>query len=215
MNVDEYEVIRSEPAQFAVIAGHQIPDAEDVVVTHDHYLIVRKHGDAGIVANQSDPRHHLTHCRVVVVDDIAEIRYLLKMLLAIEPSCEVVGEAVNGAEAIEVVDATRPEVIVLDLEMPVLDGWHALPHLRRISPTSHVIVFSSTEVDARLEKRLRNLGADRFIRKGGNPMVLIEAVRDVATSGRDRVFDDQEQPDARVNGNGDALVERRSTSRNE
>lgn len=197
MTVDEYEEIRSEPAHFAVLSGHEILDCERVLATHPGFLVVEKFGAAGEIAGASDPRHKLTTCRIVVVDDIPEIRYLLKMLLAIEPSCTVVGEAGNGAEAIEVVDALQPEVVVLDLEMPVMDGWHALPHLRRVSPTSNIIVFSSSEMDARLEKRLSNLGADRFVRKGGDPSIIMTAVREVALSGRDRQFPDKdgETPD--------------------
>jgi CheY-like chemotaxis protein len=192
MSVDEYEVVRSEPAHFAVLSGHEILDCERVVATHDGYLIVEKYGDAGDVASASDPRNHGTSCRVVIVDDVPEIRYLLKMLLAIEPSCTVVGEAGNGAEAIEAIDATQPEVVILDLEMPVMDGWHALPHIRRVSPSSHVIVFSSADVDARLEKRMSNLGASRFVRKGGDPSIIMDAIRDVALSGRDREFSDND-----------------------
>lgn len=188
MSVDQYEEVRAEPAHFAVLAGHEILDCERVVSRNDAYLIVEKFGDAGSVANASDPRFRDTNCRVVVVDDIPEIRYLLKMLLAIEPSCTVVGEAGNGAEAIELVDALQPEVVVLDLEMPVMDGWQALPHLRRIAPTTHVIVFSSSAVDARLEKRLTNLGANDFVRKGGDPTLIMSAIKQVSLSGRDRTF---------------------------
>ena len=206
MSVDEYEEIRSEPAHFAVLGGHEILDCERVVATRDGYLIVEKFGDAGNIASASDPRHRDVTCRVAVVDDTPEIRYLLQMLLAVEPSCTVVGEAGNGAEAIELVDATQPEVIVLDLEMPVMDGWHALPHLRRVSPSSHIIVFSSTFVDARLEKRLINLGADRFVRKGGDPGIIVGAIREVALGGRDREFSEHDgvgrQVDHGSNGAG-------------
>jgi CheY-like chemotaxis protein len=188
MTVDQYELVRSEPAHFAVLAGHELLDCERIISRSDEYFVVEKFGDAGDVASASDPRHRDTVCRVVVVDDIPEIRYLLKMLLAIEPMCEVVGEAGNGAEAIEVVDRAQPEVVVLDLEMPVMDGWHALPHLRRVAPTSHIIVFTSTDVDGRLEKRLTNLGADRYVRKGGDPSVIMDAIRAVAVGGRDRTF---------------------------
>lgn len=193
MTVDEYEAIRDEPMQFAVVAGHEIPDCEKVMHTRDGYLIVEKFGDAGAIASASDPRLKLTTCRVVIVDDIPEIRFLLKMLLAVEPSCIVVGEARHGAEAIEVVDQTQPEVVILDLEMPVMDGWHALPHLRRLAPTTTIVVFSSTPMDARLEKRLMNLGADRVIPKGGDPSIIVDAVREIAQSGRDRqIADDAE-----------------------
>ncbi|MBC7462016.1 MAG: response regulator transcription factor [Thermoleophilia bacterium] len=188
MTVEQYEEVRQEPAQFAVLVGHEMLVAEQVVATRDGYLIVEKHGDAADVANAGDPRNHLKTCRIVLVDDIPEIRYLLKMLLAAESSCEVVGEASNGAEAIEVVDQTRPELVVLDLEMPVMDGWHALPHLRRVAPTSNIVVFSSADIDTRLEKRLTNLGASRFVRKGGDPAVIVQAIRDVSGAGRDRVF---------------------------
>lgn len=188
MSVDDYEEIRSEPDQFVVLDGHEIEDAERVVARREQYLIVQKYGDAGKIATDGDPRNHLKTCRVVVIDDIPEIRYLLKMLLAVEPSCTIVGEAGNGAEGIEVVDRTKPELVVLDLEMPVMDGWHALPHLRRVSPTSHVIVFSSAEIDARMEKRLANLGADQMVRKGGDPSIIIDAIRTVALGGRDRTF---------------------------
>lgn len=190
MTVDEYEAIRAEPAHFAVLSGHEILDCERVLETHDHFLVVEKFGDAGRIAVAGDPRNSQTTCRVVVVDDIPEIRYLLKVLLAIEPSCTVVGEAGTGEEAIMVVTEQQPEVVVLDLEMPVMDGWHALPHLRRASPTSNIIVFSSTYIDGRLEKRLINLGADRFVRKGGDPTIIMNAIRDVALSGRDREFSD-------------------------
>lgn len=190
MTVDQYEEIRSDPAHFAVLKGHEILECERIILSNDEYLIVEKFGDAGEIADQGDPRNSLTTCRLVVVDDIPEVRYLLKMLLAIEPSCTVVGEASNGREAIEVVEALQPEVVVLDLEMPIMDGWHALPQLRRVSPTTHIIVFSSRPIDARLEKRLTNLGADRFVSKGGDPIVIMNAIRDISLSGRDRVISD-------------------------
>ena len=196
MTVDEYEHIRCHGAQFAVLPGHELLNCESVVETLDEYLIVEKYGDAAEVADAADPRFINTTCRVLIVDDMIEIRYLQKMMLALEPSCTVVGEASNGSEAVECADSLQPEIIVLDLEMPIMDGWHALPHLRRVSPTSHIIIFSATFLDARLEKRLKNLGADRFVRKGGDPAVLISAVRDVALSGRDRRF-------SRNDGDGD------------
>jgi CheY-like chemotaxis protein len=212
MTVDDYEEIRSEPDHFAVLDGHEILEAEHIIARRAEYLIVQKFGDAGKVAKDGDPRHHLKLCRVVVIDDIPEIRYLLKMLLAVEPTCTVVGEAGNGAEGIEVVDRTKPELVVLDLEMPTMDGWHALPHLRRVSPSTHVIVFSSTETDARMEKRLTNLGADRMVRKGGDPSVIIEAIREVAQGGRDRTFAEDE-PGGRQDESEFGGAERRDTPR--
>lgn len=190
MTVDEYETIRSHPKQFAVLVGHEIPDCEKITSAHEGYLVVEKFGDAGGVAGSEDPRNTLTPCRVVIVDDTPEIVYLLRIVLSMETSCTVVGDAENGALGIDLVAELQPEVIVLDLEMPVMSGWDALPELRRIAPTSHIIVFSSAPIDARLEKRLLNLGASRFLPKGGDPSVLSAAIREVATSGRDREFSD-------------------------
>ena len=203
MNVTDYEEVRSQPDHFAVLDGHEILDAERVVARRDEYLIVQKYGDAGKVATDGDPRHHLKTCRIVIIDDTPEIRYLIKLLLAVEPSCTVIGEAENGAEGIEVVDRLKPELVVLDLEMPVMDGWHALPHLRRVSPTTHVVVFSNAMIDARMEKRLTNLGADRFVPKGGNPSIIVDAIRDVALGGRDRSFADDAETDGRQDNGGD------------
>ncbi|MCW2926019.1 MAG: putative two-component system response regulator [Thermoleophilia bacterium] len=191
MSVDEYEEIRSHPSQFAVLRGHEMLEAENVVVDHDRYLIVQKFGDAGDVADAGDPRNHLKPCRVVIVDDMPEMRYLLNILVATEPSCTIVGEAADGVEAVEMVKATQPEVVVLDLEMPVMDGWHALPEIRRVSPTSNVIVYSGTRIDARLNKRLVNLGASRFVPKGGSPSIVMDAIREVSLGGRNRVFSEQ------------------------
>jgi CheY-like chemotaxis protein len=191
MTVDEYETIRSEPAHFAVIPGHEILECEQVVARHDWYLVVEKFGEAGRVADADDPRHNLRPCRVVIVDDIPEVRYLLKMLLAVEPSCIVVGEAGDGVSAVEVIKQSQPEVVVLDLEMPVLNGWQALPQIRSVSPSTHVIVFSSSDIEPRLEKRLSNLGAARFVQKGGDPSIIMDAIRDVALAGRNRKFSDR------------------------
>ncbi|MCW2927118.1 MAG: hypothetical protein JWM86_1086 [Thermoleophilia bacterium] len=193
MTVDEYEDIRAHPSHFAVLVGHEMLDCERISMAHEGYLVVEKFGDAGDVADASDPRFSLKPCRVVIVDDTPEIIYLLRIVLSMEPSCTVVGDAEDGAEALTVVERLQPEVIVLDLEMPVMDGWHALPLLRRMAPTSHIIVFSSAHLDARQHKRLVNLGSDRFIPKGGDPSVLASAIREVATSGRDRQFAPGEQ----------------------
>jgi CheY-like chemotaxis protein len=198
MNVDEYEQIRSQPAQFAVIAGHELPIAERVVVRHEHYLIVEKYGAAGMVADAADPRNHLKTCRVVVVDEVPEVRQLLTLLIAAEPSCMLVGEASDAEEAVELVMRTQPEIVVMDLGPDTMEGWQTLYYLCRSSPTTHVIVYSSAAIDVTLEKRLVNIGADRIVRKTGDPGAIMHALRDVALSGRDRSFsstDEQQRID--------------------
>ncbi|MBK8596521.1 MAG: response regulator [Holophagales bacterium] len=83
--------------------------------------------------------------RVLVVDDAAFMRRSLIKLLSSDPSLEIVGEAANGREAVELADTLRPDVICLDLDMPQMDGLTALKHLMSRRPTPVVVVSSLTD----------------------------------------------------------------------
>ncbi len=83
--------------------------------------------------------------RVLVVDDAAFMRRSLIKLLSADPTLEIVGEAANGREAVELADALRPDVICLDLDMPQMDGLTALKHLMSRRPTPVVVVSSLTD----------------------------------------------------------------------
>ena len=76
--------------------------------------------------------------RVVLCDDTRDIRLLLSLALELAGGFEVVGEAADGSEAIAQVTAHQPDVVLLDLAMPVLDGLQALPHIRERAPGSLV-----------------------------------------------------------------------------
>jgi DNA-binding NarL/FixJ family response regulator len=78
--------------------------------------------------------------RVVVIDDTIDIRELLRVALS-RGGMEVVGEARDGQEGIDVVREERPDVVMLDLAMPVMDGVEALPHIRELVPDAQIIVF--------------------------------------------------------------------------
>jgi CheY-like chemotaxis protein len=88
------------------------------------------------------PTAELEGVRVVVVDDSEPLRALLSQMLA-AVGCDVVGEAGDGGEAIEVVRATAPQVVVLDLHMPHVDGLEALRVLRPACPDTTFIMFTS------------------------------------------------------------------------
>lgn len=81
--------------------------------------------------------------RVVIADDTEDMRVLLRIAMADHPELEVVGEAEHGRQAIELAAALRPDLLVLDLDMPVLDGIAALPHLRATAPETRVVVLSA------------------------------------------------------------------------
>jgi CheY-like chemotaxis protein len=183
LSLDEYEKIRSAGARFAVRdETHVLLEAESVVEIFDRYVVVEKHSECRPVVEARDPRQHAKRCRVLIVDDIVEIRLLLKMLLQLEPTCTVVGEAGNGAEAIDAVTETDPDIVILDLQMPVMDGWEALPAIVKLLPHGKVIVFTSEHADVR---RLAKLGAFDYVPKGGDPTVIVQAITEAALSGAD------------------------------
>jgi CheY-like chemotaxis protein len=114
--------------------------------------------------------------RVVVVDDADGVRDLLCLLLGTEPDFVVVGAAANGVEAIDEVVRTDPDLVLLDLAMPVLDGIGALPRIRRIAPRAVVVIFTGFSEDALLDRVLA-LGADALLEKGLATGPLVEQLR--------------------------------------
>ena len=97
------------------------------------------------------------------------------MLLADVDGLEVVAEAENGVEAVELARRLQPDVVVLDVHMPVLDGFAALPDILAAAPHAKVILYSST--DPALEAEALRLGAFRYVQKGTDPTLVVEAVR--------------------------------------
>ena len=102
--------------------------------------------------------------RVLIADDAADIRLLLRMYLS-DSRLEVVGEATNGAEAVELAAAEKPDAVILDLAMPVMDGLEAIPLIRERSPATKIVVLSGFEAE-RMAERAISLGADTYLQKG-------------------------------------------------
>ncbi len=103
--------------------------------------------------------------RVLVVDDEPAIRTLLRVLLARDERFELAGEAKDGVEAVAAAAELQPDVVLLDLLMPRMDGREALPELRRAAPTSMVLVLSSLSA-ADEAAGVEEDGAFAFLEKG-------------------------------------------------
>jgi DNA-binding NarL/FixJ family response regulator len=119
--------------------------------------------------------------RVVLVDDQALVRGGLRALIEAEPDLEVVSEAADGAAAVEVVTKLRPDVVLMDIRMPGVDGLEAT---RRIAANPdladvRVLVLTTFEIDEYVFEALR-VGASGFLLKDEEPVELLRAVRVVA-----------------------------------
>jgi PAS domain S-box-containing protein len=116
--------------------------------------------------------------RVLLVDDARDIRVLLRRVFNQDGSYEVVGEAVDGQSAIVLADELAPDVVVLDLAMPVMDGLEALPIIRRTLPDAKIVVLSGFD-GARMRQPALMAGADAYIEKGGNLKGVLAAIHDL------------------------------------
>ena len=119
--------------------------------------------------------------RVVLAEDQPMVRSGFRALLDSEPDIEVVGEAATGLEALEQVRALRPEVVVLDIRMPEMDGLEATRRITADEALSdtRVLVLTTFELDEYVFDALHG-GASGFLLKGGEPSDLIRAIRVVA-----------------------------------
>lgn len=121
----------------------------------------------------------MSRIRLIVADDHPIVRAGLQGLLASCEEFEVIGEAANGREAIELVRAHRPEVALVDLRMPVLDGVGTTREIRRISPETNVLVLTTYETDADVLRAIE-AGAIGYLLKETPRDELFRAIRATA-----------------------------------
>ena len=117
--------------------------------------------------------------RVVVADDQGMVRSGFSVLLNAQPDINVVGEAVNGREAIAHAADLRPDVILMDVRMPVLDGLQATREITRMPDPAKVLVLTTFDLDDYVYEALRS-GASGFLLKDASARELADAVRLVA-----------------------------------
>ena len=113
--------------------------------------------------------------RVLIVDDSPQVRQELRTLLPLAGDIEVVGEAADGREAIRLVQALRPDVVLMDLEMPVLDGYQATQEIKAMCPACRVVALT-VYGDPASRIRAAELGVDAFLVKGVSVESLVQAI---------------------------------------
>jgi DNA-binding NarL/FixJ family response regulator len=121
--------------------------------------------------------------RVLIVDDVERVRQDLRTFLSLTGGIQIVGEARDGQEAIHLAEALQPQVILMDLEMPVTDGYEAARQIKALQPACQVIVLTIHEGGAERQKAFQ-AGADNFIDKGAPLETLMEAIRNAPTVGQ-------------------------------
>ena len=120
--------------------------------------------------------------RVLIADDEAMIRAGIRAILATDPAVEVVAEAADGREAVELARRHRPDVALLDIRMPGSDGLTALGQLRQLLPDTGVVMLTTFGQDEYISRAL-DLGAAGFLLKASDPRELIAGVHAVAEGG--------------------------------
>ncbi len=117
--------------------------------------------------------------RTLVVDNEVLVREGFVAILTVQPDIEVVGEAVDGIEAVELARKTKPDVVLLDLVMPKQDGLTTIPILKEMSPDIKILVLTSFSESDRAYQAIKS-GALGFLLKDSTRVQLVEAIRDVA-----------------------------------
>jgi two-component system, NarL family, response regulator LiaR len=117
--------------------------------------------------------------RILIVDDHDGLRLAIRNLLECQRGFEICGEAKDGAAGVEKVAELKPDVVILNIVMPVMDGFEAARQIIAVSPHSRIVMLSSYK-DKQLLEEARNLGAVCYVPKSDAEHELIEAVKAAA-----------------------------------
>jgi DNA-binding NarL/FixJ family response regulator len=113
--------------------------------------------------------------RILLVDDSAQVRQELRTLLPLAGDIEIVGEAADGQEAVRLVQALQPDVVLMDLEMPALNGYEATRQIKAVFPSCRVVALTVHGYEAARQKAVQ-AGADVFLVKGVSVETLVQAI---------------------------------------
>ena len=117
--------------------------------------------------------------RILIADDHFIVRMGLTALVNMEPDMEVIGEAANGAHAVDIFGKLNPDLVLMDLRMPVKDGIEATAEIRNKFPTARILMLTTYDGDEDIHKALQ-AGAQGYVLKNSTAEALIPALRAVA-----------------------------------
>src|SRR5690606_10856669 len=146
--------------------GNTVPDRRSVVRLRP----TRKAAPMSqlIGATHTDKRMPTEPIRLLLCDDAAQLRRLYRIVFEAEADFIVAGEASDGHEGVVAARRLQPDVVLLDIAMPVMDGLEAIPGIREAAPDASIVMCTAM-VDDRIRRRALELGADGFIEKGHDP----------------------------------------------
>jgi two-component system, NarL family, response regulator LiaR len=116
--------------------------------------------------------------RILIADDHAVVRHGLRALIATEPDLELVGEAADGIEAVQLTASLHPDVILLDMAMPRKNGLEAIYDIKRDDPQARILVLTSFAEDDQIFPAIK-AGATGYLLKDAAPRELLQAIREV------------------------------------
>jgi two-component system, NarL family, nitrate/nitrite response regulator NarL len=117
-----------------------------------------------------------------VVDDHETVRTGVRVTLAREPHFEICGEAENGQDAVAKAQKLKPDAVILDVSMPVMNGLEAAREIRRVSPSTKIVMFSMHD-SLQMIETARQAGADAFVLKTAPTRELAGTIRDLLIDG--------------------------------
>ena len=120
--------------------------------------------------------------RVLIADDVLQVRRELRTLLPLLDAIDIAGEAENGLSAVELAAALQPDVVLMDVEMPMMDGLAATRLIKQQCPQCPPrVVILSIHDDETVRAMARSAGADDFVDKGAPLTALLQAIQTIST----------------------------------